>query len=166
MSAEACYERVYDGAHLSRNSAQQTTSIRASLAKPRSDGAILRIEVARRGQRESRFSALGDCSGHPNSNVLGSGEGLVIPTMKRRDAITCIMTTANLDEEGGTAGYELLDGGRGLRIHIQDSMVMQQTGAIRARNVPIAFGPADRVFDLRRVDAVRCDALAKAHPGF
>jgi hypothetical protein len=161
--ADACYERIYDRAHLARNPRQQTLSIFVSIRKASPDSTELRLH-ARRSGFSGPLMALGGCTAGAAANRSGDGKPIV-PTLPSASSATCIMVRENRDSEGGHAGYEVLDGGRRLRLHVAEDLVLERINWPKGeRSALFSFGGADGVFLLARADRSRCADMFKALP--
>jgi len=153
----ACYERVYDAAHLAANPGQRTHSLRMRLA-PFADGtgAIARIEI--RAPRETRF-ILAECgwSERPNDDALGQP---LILTYKAGPGLVCHARAAADEmsaEEGGDFVIDDKDG-QSMTIHLPPELVLWQ-GDRPAPKGAVPLGRDDRVFLVHAAPAGRCADL-------
>jgi hypothetical protein len=173
----ACFQRIYDAAHLRRHAKQATTAmtvwLRYEAMRGTSDLALgFGIAISRRGDALP-FFAQGDCYWDEKAN-RNVGGGRLIDTLNENQAAIC-MIYARPDvfdvlsaQEGG---YLLLDRGKNrdtLMVYLDDSMIMVKR-ANRSEQLDVEFGTEDRAFLLQRTDLKNCaaveNAVTKPEPG-
>jgi hypothetical protein len=167
--ANACFERIYDAAHLAKNPAQTVTRIRISVSRePMPDSTVttprdyLRLELTRRGDGETR-RAIGLCE-HPfggeKLNTRGEVTNLDAPGAR------CLLTgedhmNAEEGNDGGEVDIRPEQGGvfvrvsSPLRLRTADKVSIDKGREFR-------LVAADRVFRLRALPASACDDLRRS----
>jgi hypothetical protein len=168
----ACFTRVYDAAHLKRNSRQKTTAMTVWLryeAPPGSgaSGPILSVSLAitQRGDPAAMYSD-GGCSFDERANRNTSDQRL-IKTYPKDAGMVCLQSAqpdvfdATSAEEGGDLILDRSKDRDTLMVYLDDSLIMVKR-ANRSKHLLIKFGPDDRVFLLRRAVNQDCDAIQEA----
>ena len=169
VDARACFERVYDAAHLSRNPTQSITRIRISVSRELTPGStiatpsdFLRIELTRRGDLEVR-RAIGVCErpfGGEKLNARGQVTNLDGPGAR------CLLTgedhmSAEEGSDGGEVDIRADQGGLFVRV---SSPLRLRTGNMvsidKGREVKLAA--TDRTFRLRSMPVSACEDLRRA----
>jgi hypothetical protein len=167
--ARACFERVYDAAHLAGTPAQSITRIRISVSRetiPESTVSrpvdFLRVEIIRRGDRQIR-RAIAWCE-HPFGGEKLNARGEV--TNHGLPGARCRVTgenhmNAEEGNDGGTIDIRAVAGGLSARL---SSPLRLRTGSKVSvdKGHEIRLGGADRTFLLRSLPASACDDLRRA----
>ncbi len=167
--AKACFERVYDAAHLAKSRAQTVTRIRILVSREPMPGSTittprdyLRIELARRGDPEVR-RAVALCE-HPFGGEKVNAQGQV--TNLGGPGARCLLTgesymNAEEGNDGGAADIRPEPGGLFVRV---SSPLRLRTGdkvsIDKGREFKLAA--ADRVFRLFALPVSACDDLRRA----
>jgi hypothetical protein len=160
----ACYERIYDDAHLARNPGQKTRemllSLRAEGGDP--DGATLRIRI-RQDKRD--LYQLGECAFAEKANLDVMDKPL-IAAFKGPSGLDCHLyasTDPGSAEEGGDFPIDLRDGAT-IVVYFPDGLA-----AWTSLDRPVEadfpeFGVDDRVFKLSRTSNGACRELVQGLP--
>lgn len=160
----ACYERIYDDAHLAKHPGQETRemllSLRAEGGDP--DGATLRIRIR---QEKRELYQLGECAFARQANLDAMGKPL-IPAFKGPSGLDCHLyasTDPGSAEEGGDFPIDLRDGAT-IIVYFPDGLA-----AWSSLNRPVEadfpeFGVEDRVFKLSRTGNGSCRELVQGLP--
>jgi hypothetical protein len=156
----ACFERVYDDAHLAKNPRQKTRSVLLSLQRPTgTTETVLRLRFER---TDGRRFVVGSCSWQREANLDVQGEKM-IPAFKGPSGLDChAMTSADgmSAEEGGDFPIDLRDGTHAV-VHTSDSLAVW-TSEDRSRPAKFAdFGREDDTFRVDRTGTGRCAALVR-----
>jgi len=159
----ACYERVYDDAHLAKNPGQRTRTIRLLLTDdPAIDGTSMRVSV--RGRNGDRHIVAGcewnaaphlDALGKPYIETWKAGAGLVCHAAASSDGASA--------EEGGDFVAELRSAER-IVLHLPDGIAAWPSYDTRPEATFFDFGVDDRVFRLDRTTDRLCAEMADRLP--
>jgi hypothetical protein len=151
----ACYDRVYDEAHLAKNPKQATRSIRVSLRDyPKVGGANIRIEIV--GETVTSY-VVGECNWDAEANLDVQGKKLV-EAFKGPSGLNCHAGTSSdgsSAEEGGDFPVDLRDG-RTIVVYLPDSMAAWHSYDRSQGAEWTEFGPDDRIFRLDRTGTGQC----------
>ncbi|WP_442580659.1 hypothetical protein ACSBOB_01270 [Mesorhizobium sp. ASY16-5R] len=162
-NGSACFERVYDEAHLAKNPRQLTRSALLSLkAFPESDGAVVRIRFQR---RDGVLYIVGGCEWTAKANLDIEGRKL-IDAFKGPSGLDChAMTSAdgNSAEEGGDFPVDLRDGAA-MTVYMPESLAAWRSIARSGPADWIDFGKDDNAFRVNRTDTGSCAELADKLP--
>lgn len=167
--AKACFERVYDAAHLSRNPAQTITRIRISVSRENIPGStvttpvdFLRLEIARRGDQQVR-RAIAWCE-HPFGGEKLNARGEV--TNLGQPGARCRVTGENSTDaeegnDGGAVDVRAAEGGLLARL---SSPLRLRTGELVSvdKGREFRLGASDRTFRLGAMPTSACDDLRRA----
>lgn len=155
---EACYDRVYDAAHLTRIPGQDTRTARLSLVGDEGFGeATIRIVLEGR-QRTSII--VGECNWRERAN-LDTLDRPLLDTFKGRSGLDChahASISLMSAEEGGDFVVDLRDG-RSVMLHLPDSIAAWPTFQRRDEAGWAEFGVDDRVFRLDRAASRLCRGM-------
>lgn len=159
----ACFHRVYDAAHLKKNSRQQTTSMTVWIAgKDEMKSGNTGLALTRRGDPQPLFLS-GDCSWDSFA-----GPPHWMPSFRKKGGAGCItsavpdvFTDVSSAKEGGPIILDPAADGKAMIVHLGDEQSMVRR-ANRAREISVKLGSADRVFLLQRADAKVCDFVKEA----
>lgn len=166
---EACFRRIYDAEHLTKNPRQQVVSMTVWIAGGGMKSGNVGLALTRRGEKQPLFLA-GDCvwdtfKRPPDwmpSFRKPAGAGCV--TLAVPDVFIDVSTA----KEGGAVILDPAVDGKIMIAHLdgQQSMVKR---ADRGSEIAVKLGVADRVFLLRRTDLKHCafvkDAVTTPEPG-
>lgn len=163
-NGSACYERIYDDAHLAKHPGQRTRemllSLRAEGGDP--DGATIRIRI-RQDQRD--LYQLGECSFEKKANLDAMGKPL-IPAFKGPSGLDCHLyasTDPGSAEEGGDFPIDLRDGATILVYFPEELAAWTSLQRPVSADWP-RFGVEDRVFKLSRTANSACRPLVQGLP--
>ncbi|BAT58000.1 hypothetical protein GJW-30_1_00512 [Variibacter gotjawalensis] len=161
---DACFQRVYDAAHLAKNPRQQVTTMTVWLNGKTGSmrGGNMGLSVTRRSDQAPLFLS-GDCSW---STFDKPPEW--VSTFRKRAGGGCV-TSAVPDvfpdvssaEEGGAMLLDPAPDGRSMMVHLDEAQSMV-TRAKRGDAISLKFGKDDRVFRLTATDLTACDAIKDA----
>ncbi|MCZ8183918.1 MAG: hypothetical protein O9322_13170 [Beijerinckiaceae bacterium] len=167
--ARACFERVYDAAHLARNPSQTVTRIRVSVSRePIPESTVttprdyLRIELTRRGDPEIR-RAIG-FSEHPFGGERVNSRGQV--TNLGTPGARALLTGENhMDAEEGNDGgaVDIRPEPGGLFVRVSSPLRLrtgEKVSVDKGREFRLAA--SDRTFRLRALPASACEDLRRA----
>ncbi len=160
----ACFERVYDPAHLAKHPKQETREMLLSLRMEGADpyAATLRIRIR---QKSETLYILGECAFAEKANLDIMGEKL-IQAFKGPSGLDC-HAYASRDlgsaEEGGDFPIDLRDGAA-VVVYFPDSLAAWSSpdGPVEA-DFP-EFGTEDQVFRLNRTTTASCRELVRQLP--
>ena len=160
----ACFDRVYDKAHLDKNPNQTTRSIRISLRDdPDTTSAIMRVAIIRRDA--TTHYIVGECAFAEEANLDVQGQPL-IPAFKGPSGLDCHAMTSEdgaSAEEGGDFPIDLKDG-KSILLYLPDSVAAWSSfDRSEAAEWP-EFGKDDQVFRLDRADASLCREIEEKLP--
>jgi hypothetical protein len=167
--AKACFERIYDAAHLAKNPTQTITRIRISVNRePMPDSTVatprsyLRIELTRRGNSEIR-RAIGLCE-HPFGGEKVNARGQV--TNAGGPGARCLLTGEDhMNAEEGNDGGEVdirPDQG-GLFVRVSSPLRLRAGDKVSVdKGLEFRLAASDRTFRLRSLPAAACDDLRRA----
>ncbi len=168
-NARACFERIYDAAHLARNPSQTVSRIRISVSRETIPGSVgsppadvLRVELTRRGDAQTR-RAIAWCE-HPFGGERLNSRGEV--TNHGQPGARCRVTgedymNAEEGNDGGSVDIRAAEGGvlarisSRLRLRTGDRVSVDKGSEFR-------LGPSDRTFRLSSMPASACDDLRQA----
>lgn len=163
-NGSACYERVYDQAHLQKHPKQETREMLLSLIAEGGDpdGATLRIRIR---QSSRNLYMHGECAYAAKANLDVMGEPL-IAAFKGPSGLDChayASTDPGSAEEGGDFPIDLRDGAA-IVVYFPDSLA-----AWSSLDRPVEadfpeFGAEDQVFKLSRTATSSCRDLVKQLP--
>jgi hypothetical protein len=161
----ACYERVYDKAHLAQHPKQATQAMRLSLrAFSDGNGAIIRIRISSKG---ATHYIVGGCDWQERAN-LDIQDKPLIEAFKGPSGLDChAMTSADGSsaEEGGDFPVDLRDG-KAIMLYFPDGLAGWRS---YDRSQPAEFrdfSSEDRVFRLDKVKAGLCSEMDARLPGW
>lgn len=160
----ACFDRVYDEAHLARIPGQDTRTARLSLVRDDSiSGATIRIVL----EGKARTSIIvGECAWTARANLDVQDQPL-LGTFKGGPGLDC-HAYASVDgmsaEEGGDFVVDLRDG-RSVMLHLPDSIAAWPIFQRADEAEWPEFGTDDRVFRLDRAERGLCSGMDAALPG-
>jgi hypothetical protein len=156
----ACFNRVYDKAHLDKHPEQQTTAIRLSLQRDE-DGtdAVIRIVLS---TRKAASYIVGGCDWAAKAN-LDINDKPLIAAFKGPSGLNCYAMTSedgSSAEEGGDFPIDLKDG-RSILLYLPE-YIAAWPSFDRSKNAGfIELGKEDRVFKLDISDIAPCRELEK-----
>src|SRR3954454_10052406 len=104
----ACFDRVYDKAHLDKHPGQKTTAIRLSLQSDDGNGAVIRVMLK---QKSSTDYIVGGCNWTATANLDINNKPL-IDAFKGPSGLNCYAMTSEdgaSAEEGGDFLIDLKD---------------------------------------------------------
>lgn len=163
-NGSACFERVYDAAHLAGHPGQKTREMLLSLRQEERDfdGAVLRLRI-----REAKrvLYIVGDCSYAEEANLDAMGEKL-IAAFKGPDGLDChAYVSADLAsaEEGGDFPIDLRDG-KAVVVYFPDALAAWRSVHQTKPADFVDFGSEDQVFKLNRIDPASCRQLTDSIP--
>lgn len=159
----ACYDRVYDKAHLDKNPGQTTRAIRISLRDdPETDSAILRVAVQR---KDVTLYIVGECAFAEKANLDVQGQPL-IAAFKGPSGLDCHAMTSDdgaSAEEGGDFPIDLRDG-KSVLLYLPDSVAAWSSfDRSEAAGWP-EFGKDDQIFRLDRAEPSLCREMEEKLP--
>lgn len=155
----ACFERVYDAAHLAKHPGQKTREMLLSLVQQEGDvtGAVLRIRIK---EAKRVLYVVGDCAYAEQANLDVMGEKL-IAAFKGPGGLDChAYTSADLSsaEEGGDFPIDLRDGAA-VVVYFPDALAAwRSTHQLKPADF-VDFGSEDQVFKLNRTGPSPCRQL-------
>ena len=159
----ACYDRVYDAAHLAKNPNQKTRTIRLLLTDdPAIGGTTMRVSI--RGRDGDRHIVAGcewneaphlDVLGKPYIDTYKAGAGLVCHAAASSDGASA--------EEGGDFVAELRSADR-IVLHLPDGIAAWPSYDTRPEAGFFDFGVDDRVFRVDRTADRLCVEMAERLP--
>jgi hypothetical protein len=159
---DACFQRVYDAAHLAKNPRQHVTSMTLWInGSPKASGNVA-LALTRRNDPQAVFLAAG-C----DWEEYKPGQKSWMTIFKKRAGAGCITLAvpdvfeASSAEEGGGVILDPTPDGKSLTVYLDDSQSMVKR-ANRAKPVSLELGADDRVFLLRRTDLKNCTAAKEA----
>lgn len=162
--ASACYRRVYDAAHLKRNSRQQTTDILLSFKYQGNNGAhIERIMLTRR-ERQPVFYFAGSCEWSKTANIDTSGNRMIKSYTKDAGYACIALTGPGSAEEGGAFLIDLAPDGKSAMLHLDGPIYAMRGKDKLGAGKYVKLGSEDRLFRLTRTDVAACRALEEALP--
>lgn len=163
-NGSACFERVYDEAHLAKNPKQRTRTVLMSLkAIPeRKSGAVIRIRFQR---SDGVLYIVGDCSWEAKANLDIQGDKL-IAAFKGPSGLDChALTTADgfSAEEGGDFPVDLRDG-TAVNLYMPESLAAWRS--LQRDNAAdwIDFGKDDAIFRVDRTGTGACRQIVEQLP--
>lgn len=156
----ACYERIYDTAHLAANPRQRTRGVTLSLRPtPDARGAVFRLRFER---ADGMRYLVGDCSWEAEANLDVMGKPL-IPAFKGPSGLDCHAITSEdgaSAEEGGDFPIDLRDG-RSIVVYTPEDLAgwpsLDRSGPARF----FTFGKDDRIFRVDATDPGTCRDLER-----
>ncbi len=160
----ACFERVYDQAHLQKHPKQETREMLLSLRLEGADtdSATMRIRIK---QNSGTLYMLGECSFSEKANLDIMGEKL-IAAFKGPSGLDC-HAYASMDpgsaEEGGDFPIDLRDGAA-IVVYFPDSLAAWTSPNGRVEADFSEFGIEDQVFRLNRTATASCREVIKQLP--
>lgn len=157
-----CYERVYDAAHLRRHS-RQTIGAMTVLLKPEAGPAAsaramgLAARIALRNGSGPLYG-MAACWWEAGANRTSGGDR-AHPELKSDDGTRCMsMVEPNSAEEAGDFFLDAMPSGESLLVY--NGFSQMRSGPKGARIMrDVAFGAADAVLRLDRVDHARCAGI-------
>ncbi len=167
--ARACFERVYDAAHLAKNPGQTIVRIRISVSREPMPGSTittprdyLRVELTRRGDPEVR-RAVGLCE-HPFGGERLDARGRV--TNLGGPGARCLLTGEDpMNAEEGNDGGEvdIRPEAGGLFARVSSPLRLRTGGMVSVdKGREFKLVAADRTFRLRALPVTACDDLKRA----
>lgn len=161
----ACYERVYDKAHLAQHPKQATQAVLLSLREfSDGNGAIIRIRIS---SKSGTHYIVGGCDWQERAN-LDIQDKPLIEAFRVPSGLDChAMTSADGSsaEEGGDFPVDLRDG-KAIMLYFPDSLAGWRS---YDRSQPAEFrdfSSEDRVFRLDKVKAGLCSDMDARLPGW
>ena len=164
-NGSACFERVYDDAHLAENPKQKTLTALLSLKTlppEHGDGAVLRLRFER---KDGDLYVVGSCTWAAKANLDTQGDKM-IPAFKGPSGLDChALTTADGSsaEEGGDFPIDLRDGSAST-VYLPESLAAWRSIERAEPADWIDFGRDDNVFRLYRTGPGACRGLSDALP--
>jgi len=159
----ACYERVYDEAHLAKNPGQTTHAMLVSL---RAEGgfadAVLRIRITR---AKAVLYMMGECGYAEKANLDIMGEKL-IPAFKGPGGLDCHVYTSadgSSAEEGGDFPIDLKDGQSLIVYFPEDLTAWRSIDRSDPANFE-SFGTDDQIFRVDRTSTSVCREMVRDLP--
>jgi hypothetical protein len=156
----ACFERVYDEAHLAKVPGQRTRTVLLSLQRPPGGdtaGAVIRIRFQR---SDGVLYIVGECSWEPKANLDIQGDKL-IAAFKGPSGLDChALTSADgfSAEEGGDFPIDLRDG-TAVNLYMPEALAAWRSLQREAAADWIEFGKDDAVFRVNRTGTGACRDL-------
>ncbi|MEI5679880.1 MULTISPECIES: hypothetical protein [unclassified Mesorhizobium] len=161
----ACYERVYDKAHLAKHPKQATQAVLLSLREfSDGNGAIIRIRISGKG---ATHYIIGGCDWQERAN-LDIQDKPLIEAFKGPSGLDChAMTSADGSsaEEGGDFPVDLRDG-KAIMLYFPDSLAAWRSYDRRQPAEFRDFSSEDRVFRLDKVKADLCSEMDEKLPSW
>lgn len=162
-NGSACFERVYDEAHLAKNPGQRTRTALLSLkALPGGQGAVIRIRFQR---SDGVLYIVGECSWNARANLDVQGDKL-IAAFRGPSGLDChAMTSVDgmSAEEGGDFPVDLRDG-MSVNLYMAESIAAWRSLQRQDAAEWIDFGKDDNVFRINRTGTGTCRVLIDALP--
>jgi len=158
----ACFDRVYDNAHLNKHPGQKTTAIRLSLQSDEDDRAIIRVMIK---QKSSTSYIVGGCSWTAKAN-LDINDQPLIEAFKGPSGLNCYALTSedgSSAEEGGDFPIDLKDG-KSILLYLPDGIAAWSSFDRSNAAEFIELGSEDQVFKLGKSDAGLCRELEQKLP--
>ena len=159
----ACFERVYDQAHLAKNPKQVTRAALLSLKKfPDGDGAVIRIRFQR---ADGVLYIVGGCEWMAEANLDIEGKKL-IDAFKGPNGLDCHAITSadgSSAEEGGDFPVDLRDG-KSITLYLPESLAGWRSLSRPGPAGWIDFGRDDNVFRVDRTGTQACADLVDKLP--
>lgn len=157
-NGSACFERVYDAAHLAKNPNQKTRSVLLSLRRPADGlGAIIRIHLQ---QAKHSIYIVGDCNFEKNANLDVMGEKL-IEAFKGPSGLDCHAVTSEdlmSAEEGGDFPVDLRDG-KSIVLYMPEELAGWPSFDRSRPAKWYRYGKDDQVFRVDQASPDRCAEL-------
>ncbi|MBX3570281.1 MAG: hypothetical protein KF914_19625 [Rhizobiaceae bacterium] len=156
----ACFERIYDDAHLAKNPNQRTRSVLLSLQRLPEGGATGAVIRVRFQRSDGVLYIIGDCGWQAKANLDIRGEKL-IAAFKGPSGLDCHALTSvdgSSAEEGGDFPVDLRDG-TAVNLYMPEDLAAWRS---LQRNGPaewISFGKDDNVFRVNRTGTGTCRGL-------
>jgi len=161
----ACYERVYDKAHLAQHSKQATQAVLLSLREfSDGNGAIIRIRVS--SKSGTRY-IVGGCDWQERAN-LDIQDRPLIEAFKGPSGLDChAMTSADGSsaEEGGDFPVDLRDS-EAIMLYFPESLAAWRSYDRHQAAEFHDFSSEDRVFRLGKVRTSLCSGMDAKLPGW
>jgi hypothetical protein len=151
----ACFERVYDKAHLDKHPGQQTTAVRLSLQRDE-DGSDAVIRVALSNAKGTNY-IVGGCSWAAKAN-LDINDKPLIEAFKGPSGLNCYAMTSedgSSAEEGGDFPIDLKDG-KSILLYLPDGIAAWQSFDRAKSAAFLELGKEDRVFKLDATGTASC----------
>jgi hypothetical protein len=158
----ACFDRVYDKAHLDKHPAQKTTAIRLSLQSDEDGPAIIRLMIR---QKSSTNYIVGGCSWTANAN-LDINDQPLIEAFKGPSGLDCYALTSDdgsSAEEGGDFPIDLKDG-KSILLYLPEGIAAWSSFDRSNAAEFIELGSEDQVFKLGKSDAGLCREMEQKLP--
>lgn len=168
-NARACFERVYNDAHLARNPTQTVTRIRVSVSREPIPGSVgvapvdfLRAELTLRGDSQVR-RIIAWCE-----QALG---GTKLDRQRReipnnRHGARCAITKGDFmsaEEDDSNGRVDIQPERGGLLVRLSPSVRLRTGNKVSVdKGRMVRLGTSDRVFRLAKVSAAVCDDLRNA----
>ncbi|WP_407524330.1 hypothetical protein [Methylobacterium oryzisoli] len=161
-SGGACFERVYDAAHLARQRGQTIAAMTVLLTPdPTPEPEVRAFHVLTRITLRSAEPLYGQstCWWEAGAN-LGNRRERLVAFVRDDDATRCMaMIEPDNAEEAGD--YLIAPDPAGRILMVQNGFSQMRAGPAGARAMrDVAFGAADATLKLHRVDPARCTGLA------
>jgi hypothetical protein len=159
----ACFDRVYDKAHLDKHPGQQTIAVRLSLQRDE-DGSDAVIRIALSDKKRTNY-IVGGCNWAAKAN-LDIDDKPLITAFKGPSGLDCYAMTSedgSSAEEGGDFPIDLKDG-RSILLYLPE-YIAAWPSVDRSKNAGfIELGKEDRVFRLDTADQASCRDMDKQLP--
>jgi hypothetical protein len=158
----ACFDRVYDKAHLDKHPGQKTTAIRLSLQSDEDDRAIIRVMIK---WKSSTSYIVGGCSWTAKAN-LDINDQPLIEAFKGPSGLDCYALTSedgSSAEEGGDFPIDLKDG-KSISLYLPDGIAAWSSFDRSDAAEFIELGSEDQVFKLGKSDAGLCREMEQKLP--
>ena len=158
----ACFDRVYDKAHLDKHPGQKTNAIRLSLQSDEDDRAIIRVMIK---QKTGTSYIVGGCSWTAKAN-LDINDQPLIEAFKGPSGLNCYALTSedgSSAEEGGDFPIDLKDG-KSIFLYLPDGIAAWSSFDRSDAAEFIELGSEDQVFKPAKSDAGLCREMEQKLP--
>ena len=160
----ACFQRIYDAAHLKQHPRQAVTTILLSLRRETKfpDNVVVRLRVETRGKPEAALAG-GSCDWYQEGVNRGQfSNAKLVPSFPKDSGLGCTWASnwQTAGDEQAQFPIDLATNGRSLTLYTREGVPLwegQPSGEL-------PLGTADRVFRLDRADQAACAALESAIP--
>ena len=164
--ASACFQRLYDAAHLKQHPCQVIRSVLLSLRREdkHPDNVVLRASFVDNGRSEPAVVG-GWCDWRQSGVNRGEHTRRLVPNFPKESGVQCqVLSWWDVSgEDAALFPIDLDPAGRSLTLYMREAVSLW-TGAFMAEPPVLRLGGDDRVFRLDRVDAAVCAAIERTIP--
>jgi hypothetical protein len=164
--ASACFQRIYDAAHLKQHPRQAIRAVLLSLRRETKhpENVVLRASFKDKGRSDAAMIGAG-CDWRPSGANRGEYTRRLVPNFPKEAGLQCqaLPWWEVSGEDAALFPIDLDPAGRSLTLYMREAVSLW-TGVFTAEPPALRLGSDDRVFRLERVDAAACAALERAVP--